>query len=80
MQLVPEGARSKEIPCRYIPLSERGETVDSFYRTGTQEELDIAVAQWLRTTIDRLQREKAEGLRGSGHPEVHVRVRFTTGR
>ena len=63
MQLVPEDLRSKKIPCRYIPLSERGETVDSFYRTGTQEELEAAVAQWLKTTIARLEREKVEGLR-----------------
>jgi hypothetical protein len=80
MQLVPEDLRSKKIPCRYIPLSECGETVDSFYRTGTQEELEVVVAQWLRTTIARLEREKAERLRGSEQPAVHVRARFTTGR
>jgi hypothetical protein len=80
MQLVPEDLRSKKNPCRYIPLSENGQTIDSFYRTGTQEELEAAAAQWLRTTIARLEREKAEGLRGSGHPEVHVRARFVTGR
>ena len=80
MQLVPEDLRSKKIPCRYIPLSEHGDTIDSFYRTGTQEELEAAVAQWLRTTISRLEREKAEGLRGSEHPEVHVRARFASGR
>ncbi|HET8921834.1 MAG TPA: hypothetical protein VFN26_02440 [Candidatus Acidoferrum sp.] len=80
MQLVPADARSEKIPCRHIPLSEHGETIDSFYRTGTQEELEAAVAQWLKTTIARLEREKSEGLRGSGHPEVHVRARFVTGR
>jgi hypothetical protein len=80
MQLVPEDLRSKKIPCRYIPLSEHGETIDSFYSTGTQEELEAAVAQWLKTTIARLEREKAEGLRGSEHPEVHVRARFVSGR
>lgn len=79
-QLVPEDLRSKKIPCRYIPLSEHGETIDSFYRTGTQEELEVAVAQWLRATIARLERERAEGLSGSEHPEVHVRARFVTGR
>jgi hypothetical protein len=80
MQLVPEDLRGKKIPCRYIPLSEHGETIDSFYHTGTQEELEAAVAQWLKTTIARLEREKSEGLRGSEHPEVHVRARFVTGR
>ena len=79
-QLVPEDLRSKKIPCRYIPLSEHGETIDSFYRTGTQEELEAAVAQWLKTTIARLEQKKSEGLRASEHPEVHVRARFVTGR
>ena len=73
MQLIPENLRNKKVACRYIPLSERGETIDSFYRTGTQEELDAAFSQWLKTTITRLERENAESLRASEHPEVHVR-------
>jgi hypothetical protein len=80
MQLLPEDLQNKKIPCRYIPLSEQGETIDSFYSTGTQEELEAAVAQWLETTIARLEREKSEGLRDSEHPEAHVRGRFVTGR
>jgi hypothetical protein len=80
MQLVPEGLREQKIPCRQIPLSENGETIDSFYRTGTQEEMETAVAQWLKTTIARLEREKSEALRSSQHPEVHVRAKFVTGR
>src|SRR5258708_7082312 len=51
MQLVPEDLRSKKIPCRYIPLDEQGQTVDSFYSFGTQEELETAVAQWLKNVI-----------------------------
>lgn len=80
MQLVPADAQSEKIPCRHIPLNEHGETIDSFYRTGTQEELEAAVAQWLKTAIARLEREKAEGLKASEHPEVHVQARFVTGR
>lgn len=80
MQLVPEDSRSKKIPCRYIPLTEQGETIESFYRTGTQEELEAAVRQWLETMITQLEREKAEGLKASDSPEVDVRARFVTGR
>jgi hypothetical protein len=80
LQLVPEDSRSWKIPCRYIPLTEQGETIDSLYQTGTQEELEAAVRRWLRTTIPRLEREKAEGLKASDSPEVHVRARFVTGR
>ena len=42
-QLVPEESAKKKIPCRYIPLNERGETIDSFYRCGTAEELEAAL-------------------------------------
>jgi len=80
MKLIPEELRDKKIPCRYIPLSEEGETIESFYRTGTQEEMETAVARWLRTTIARLEREKSEALSSSEHPEVHVRAKFVTSR
>jgi hypothetical protein len=80
MQLIPEDRRDEKIPCRYIPLSENGETIDSFYRAGTQEELQTAVAQWLKSTITRLEREKAESIAASEHPEVHVRARFASRR
>jgi hypothetical protein len=80
MQLIPEDCRDKKIPCRNIPLSENGETIDSFYRAGTQEELETAVAQWLKSTITRLEREKVEGIRESEDPEIHVRARFVSHR
>ncbi len=80
VQLLPEKLRDQKIACRYIPLNERGETIDSFYRSGTQEELEAAFSRWLKTTIARLEREKAESLRASEHPEVRVRVTFAAGR
>lgn len=79
MQLVPLDLRSRKIPCRYIPLSEQGETVDFFYSYGTQEELETAVARWLKTTIARLEGEEARGVGNSEHPEVHVRAKFVNG-
>lgn len=63
MQFVPEDSRSKKIPCRYIPLTEAGETIESFYNTGTQKELEAAVRQWLGTTVDRLEGEKGGSLK-----------------
>lgn len=80
MQLIPEEQREKKIPCRYIPVNERGETIDSFYRTGTQEELEISLAQWLKSTIARLERERAESIIDSERPEVHVRAKFAPGQ
>lgn len=60
MQFVPEQERTKRVPCRYIPLDKSGETIDSLYRCGTQEETEEALREWLKATIMRLEREKAE--------------------
>lgn len=76
VQLLPEKLREKKIACRYIPLNESGETIDSFYRSGTQEELEASFSRWLKSTIARLEEEKAEGLRTSRHHEVHVHAKF----
>jgi hypothetical protein len=60
MQFVPEDRRREEFPCRFIPLNEVGETVDSLYRCGTRSELEIAVTKWLRETIHQIETEPAE--------------------
>lgn len=73
MQLVPEDQRRRKVACRYIPLNEQGETIDSFYRSGTREELDRTFGNWLRSTIQRL--EKAGHPETSGEPEIHVRAK-----
>ncbi|HEY6389123.1 MAG TPA: hypothetical protein VIX91_25875 [Candidatus Acidoferrum sp.] len=60
MQFVPQDCREEKIPCRHIPLNPEGYTVDTFYRMGTQEELETAVANWLRETIQRLEQDRAQ--------------------
>jgi hypothetical protein len=80
MQLVPADSQERKFPCRYIALNEQGDTLDTLYRSGTQEEIESVFTQWLKTTIARLERERAEGAKASEHPEVHVRTKFVTGR
>jgi hypothetical protein len=43
IELVPGDSSDKKIACRYIPFNERGETIDSFYRSVTQRELEEAL-------------------------------------
>jgi hypothetical protein len=57
-QLVPSEVRERPVPCRYIPLNAQGETVDSLYRSGTQQETEAALANWLRREIQRLESER----------------------
>lgn len=55
LQLVPKEQRDATLPCRHIPLNERGDTLELLYNTATQEELEGHVARWLRATIAKLQ-------------------------
>jgi hypothetical protein len=75
-EFVPEGFGKKHYPCRYIPLNESGETVDSLYRTGTQKELETAVVKWLKGTIKRLERKNTQARSVEERPEIHVKARF----
>lgn len=73
MQLVPKEQQNRKIACRYIPLNEQGETIDSFYRFGTRGELEAAFGKWLRATIQRL--EKTGQPETGGETEIHVRAK-----
>lgn len=55
LRFVPSELRDQESPCRLIPLTPKGETIDYFYRCGTQIELEEALAGWLRKEISNLQ-------------------------
>ena len=54
---IPAERRKEHSPCRHIVLNECGETIDSLYRQGTEEELELAVLEWLRNTIQALNSE-----------------------
>lgn len=55
MQFVPKEKQKESVPCRFIPLTDRRETVDDFYRCGTQIELEGALKNWLRKEIIRME-------------------------
>ncbi|HKN23505.1 MAG TPA: hypothetical protein VJX72_01560 [Candidatus Acidoferrum sp.] len=58
IEFVPENRRAAQFPCRHIPLTPRGETVNSFYEWGTEEELETALREWLLETIKELESDK----------------------
>lgn len=49
--------RTEPRACRFIPLTELGETVDDLYRCGTMKELHQAFSDWLRRSIRQLEAE-----------------------
>jgi hypothetical protein len=60
IQLVPMEYRGKDVPCRFIPLNDNGETVDSLYHTGTEAEMEKALRSWLTREIHGIERERAQ--------------------
>jgi hypothetical protein len=60
-RLVPPELREHEVPCRFIPLDDKGHTVDSLYRTGTHDEIVATLKNWLRQEIRKLEDELRKG-------------------
>ena len=54
-----------QFPCRHIPLTPRGETVNSFYEWGTEDELENALREWLLETIKELESGKKAAVRAA---------------
>jgi hypothetical protein len=59
MAFVPEARQGEKVPCRFIPITEHGLTVDDLYRTGTQVEMEEALGGWLREQIQRIEQERS---------------------
>lgn len=70
MEFVPSECHSEPVPCHHIRLNDEMETIDSLYRSGTQEEMEEALSRWLRATIKRLEGEAKRNPRLSRNPET----------
>jgi hypothetical protein len=57
MQFVPEERKAEKVPCWFIPLSAKGETIDYYTRCGTQQELEEGLGDWLRRQIRAIEQE-----------------------
>jgi hypothetical protein len=55
INFVPQERRETRFPCRHIHLTESGESVNSFYEWGTEEELESALEGWLQRTIHQME-------------------------
>jgi hypothetical protein len=74
IHFVPQRFKQELFPCRQIPLDETGRTLDSLYRTGTEDETYAIVANWLGTSIARLEREIAISSASDLGPDSQVLV------
>lgn len=55
MEFVPVEHRKETVPCRHIPLNEKGETIESLSKAGKSKEIEAKLRSWLVTTIEKLE-------------------------
>jgi hypothetical protein len=62
---VPLARLGEDVPCHHIPLNPNGETVETMERQATQLELEETVKEWLRQTIEKIERDRAAAKKAS---------------
>jgi len=59
IDFVPAEARSQDVPCHHIPIGPAGETVEAMEREDDVLDLEAALENWLRATIEQIERRRA---------------------
>jgi hypothetical protein len=58
IDFVPPESRTQDVPCHYIPLNTKGETIDELEWKENQRQTEETVKSWLRITIQQLEKQK----------------------
>lgn len=60
MEFVPSDLHAEEVPCRFLPLTPDGLTVDTLYRCATSAESEEALRSWLHQRIREIESDLSE--------------------
>jgi hypothetical protein len=60
IDFVPAEKRGESVPCHHIPLNDRGETVATLGGPGDAPDVQEAVLDWLRRTVQQLEGAPAQ--------------------
>lgn len=53
---VPEEHQAEDVPCHFIPLNDRGESIATFVEDAKdREDAEEALLEWLNATIEKLE-------------------------
>jgi hypothetical protein len=64
IDFVPEDKRSEQVPCHFIPLNDRQQTVDELEAADGQWQLEQALRCWLETKIRELEQMRQASTEG----------------
>ena len=59
IDFVPPEHRNDHVPCHQIPLNESGDTLEKLELRDNQSKMEAAVREWLRSAIERIEKERA---------------------
>lgn len=68
LEFVPPAARSRNLPCYAVPVGPDGETVEEVAADGDRQHLEQIVAQWLKSTIRRIEQAQRVATAGGTYP------------
>jgi len=57
---VPENHQNEDLPCHYIPLNDRGDSIASLEDAGDREEAEKALLGWLDSVLEHLEAKLAQ--------------------
>jgi len=57
MEFVPNDLQQEQTPCRFVPITADGLTVDTLYRCATTAESEEALGSWLHQRIREIEQE-----------------------
>ena len=60
IDFVPADKSDEELPCHFIPLNEKGETVESLEQENSQAKLEEALKHWMRAKIAEIEASRQE--------------------
>ena len=63
IEFVPAEKRGEAVPCHHIPLNERGDTAASLGGRGDAPDVQEALLDWLRRTIQQIEGAPAQSRR-----------------
>ncbi len=58
---VPVDHRKEEIPCHFIPLNDKGESIHTLEESDDRDHAEELLMAWLDLTIQRLEEQVAKG-------------------
>jgi hypothetical protein len=61
MGFVPPQFQDTTDLCRYVPLNDRGDSIDSLEASGQRDKVEGALLGWIRNTITKLGADVAAG-------------------